>query len=68
MSGHRATHTTQATQEYLITLRNLIASNQRANVATLARRLHVSPQAASEMVGRLRSEGLVAQRDKRDLV
>ena len=30
---------TAATQEYLATLRNLVASNQKATVATLARRL-----------------------------
>lgn len=50
-----------------MTLRNLIASGQKATVATVARRLGVSPQAASEMVGRLRSEGLVEQGDSREL-
>jgi DtxR family Mn-dependent transcriptional regulator len=58
---------TAATQEYLVTLRNLIASNQKATVATLARRLEVSPQAVSEMVGRLRGEGLVVVGDNREL-
>jgi len=66
MSAPRPAHTTQATQEYLVTLRNLIASGQHATVATVARRLGVSPQAASEMVGRLRSEGLV-KGDSREL-
>ena len=67
MAEARSKRTTQATQEYLVTLRNLIASDQRASVAMLARRLHVSPQAASEMVGRLRNEGLIEQSDNREL-
>jgi DtxR family Mn-dependent transcriptional regulator len=67
VSAPRPTRATQATQEYLVTLRNLVASGQRASVATLARRLHVSPQAASEMVGRLRGEGLVVQGDRHEL-
>jgi DtxR family Mn-dependent transcriptional regulator len=58
---------TAATQEYLAALRNLIASNQKATVATLARRLDVSPQAVSEMIGRLRNEGLVDVGDNREL-
>jgi DtxR family transcriptional regulator, Mn-dependent transcriptional regulator len=58
---------TAATQEYLAALRNLVASNQKATVATLARRLNVSPQAVSEMIGRLRSEGLVDASDSREL-
>lgn len=58
---------TAATQEYLATLRNLVASNQKATIATLARRLNVSPQAVSEMIGRLRSEGLVEVGDNREL-
>jgi DtxR family Mn-dependent transcriptional regulator len=58
---------TAATQEYLATLRNLIASNQKATVATVARRLNVSPQAVSEMIGRLRTEGLVEVGDNREL-
>ena len=64
---NNAAHTTQATQEYLVTLRNLIASEQKATVATVSRRIGVSPQAASEMVGRLRSEGLVELGDNREL-
>src|SRR5206468_1515582 len=54
-------------QEYLACLRNLVASEQHATVTTLARRLHVSPQAASEMVQRLRSEGLVELSESREL-
>ncbi len=58
---------TAATQEYLAALRNLVASNQKATIATLARRLNVSPQAVSEMIGRLRGEGLVDVGDNREL-
>jgi DtxR family transcriptional regulator, Mn-dependent transcriptional regulator len=58
---------TAATQEYLAALRNLVASNQKATVATLARRLNVSPQAVSEMVARLKTEGLVDVGDNREL-
>ena len=62
-----ASSRTAATQEYLATLRNLVASNQKATVATMARRLNVSPQAVSEMIGRLRGEGLVEIGDNREL-
>jgi DtxR family Mn-dependent transcriptional regulator len=58
---------TAATQEYLAALRNLVASNQKATAATLARRLNVTPQAVSEMIGRLRAEGLVEVADNREL-
>jgi DtxR family Mn-dependent transcriptional regulator len=58
---------TAATQEYLATLRNLVASNQKATIATMARRLNVSPQAVSEMIGRLRTEGLVQVGENREL-
>jgi DtxR family Mn-dependent transcriptional regulator len=58
---------TAASQEYLVTLRNLISSEQPATVTTLARRLHVSPQAASEMIHRLQGEGLVDHGDGRQL-
>jgi len=50
-----------------VTLRNLIASDQRATVTELARRLEVSPQAASEMVGRLRADGLIAPSGGREI-
>jgi DtxR family Mn-dependent transcriptional regulator len=67
MPAPRPAHATQATQEYLVTLRNLIASGQKATGATVARRLGVSAQAASQMIGRLRSEGLVEQGDSHEL-
>jgi DtxR family transcriptional regulator, Mn-dependent transcriptional regulator len=58
-SSHREGATSGAAQEYLACLRNLISSGQQTSVTTLARRLGVSPQAASEMLQRLRTEGLV---------
>ncbi len=67
MAAARSGHNTAATQEYLAALRNLVASNQKATIATIARRLNVSPQAASEMMSRLRSEGLVTDADNREL-
>ncbi len=51
-----------------MTLRNLASSGQQATVATLARRLEVTPQAASEMVTRLRAEALVAPSESREIV
>jgi DtxR family transcriptional regulator, Mn-dependent transcriptional regulator len=67
MGSAREAPITSATQEYLVTLRNLVSSGQPATSAGIARRLGVSPQAASEMIHRLRAEGLVAQRDGRQL-
>ena len=50
-----------------MTLRNLISSGRRASITGIARLLHVTPQAASEMVHRLVAEGLVEQGDGREL-
>ena len=58
----------RATQEYLVVIRNLISSGQPATVATVARRLEVTPQAVSEMVTRLRAEHLIAPAESRDIV
>ena len=66
-TGREPTGTSSAAQEYLACLRNLVASGQHATVTTVARRLHVSPQAASEMVQRLRGEGLVELSESREL-
>jgi len=65
--GREPTGTSSAAQEYLACVRNLVASGQHATVTTVARRLHVSPQAASEMVQRLRGEGLVELSETREL-
>jgi DtxR family transcriptional regulator, Mn-dependent transcriptional regulator len=66
-NARQTTPATAASGEYLVGLRNLISSGQRPTVTSLARRLHVSPQAVSEMIGRLRSEGLVDPGDGREL-
>lgn len=59
---------THASLEYLVTLRNIAASGQQATVASLARHMHLSPQAASEMVQRLIADKLVQHVDRRGLV
>jgi DtxR family Mn-dependent transcriptional regulator len=56
-----------ASGEYLVALRNLLASGERPTTAALARRLHVTPQAASEMVRRLAGDGLASTGDDRVL-
>lgn len=68
MQQHRQhVSASRATQEYLVTLRNLSSSGQKATMALLARRLEVSPQAVSEMVARLRSENLIAPSEGREV-
>ena len=49
-----------AAQTYLLTIRSMAGAGQRPRAAALARRLGVSAQAASEMIGRLAADGLVA--------
>jgi DtxR family Mn-dependent transcriptional regulator len=57
----------QAAQGYLLALRSIEGAGQVGRTTALARRLGVSTQAASEMVGRLVAEGLVRQADHREL-
>lgn len=57
----------EAAQSYLLALRAMTALGGRAMTAALARRLGVSVQAASEMVGRLVNDGLVAIEPDRTL-
>ena len=66
-SGESAAPTT-ASLEYLVTLRNTIASGQPGTVAALARTLHISPQATSEMIHRLVADGLVTHGEGRELI
>ncbi|MBA2489898.1 MAG: metal-dependent transcriptional regulator [Chloroflexi bacterium] len=55
----------EAAQAYLLALRAMTALGDRAMTAALARRLGVSVQAASEMVGRLVNDGFVGvERDR----
>jgi DtxR family Mn-dependent transcriptional regulator len=49
----------EAAQGYLLTLRSMAGSEAPAMTSALARRMGVSVQAASEMVGRLAADGLV---------
>jgi len=48
-------------------MRHLIASGRPPTISAIARRMEVSPQAASEMIARLRADGLVCHGDGRDL-
>jgi DtxR family Mn-dependent transcriptional regulator len=56
-----------ASLEYLVTLRNIVASGQQGTIAELARHLHISPQAVSEKVHRLVADGLVRHGARREL-
>lgn len=56
-----------AAQSYLLTLRSIAGAGDRVRVSSVARRIGVSAQAASEMVGRLVSDGLVAVGDNHEL-
>jgi DtxR family Mn-dependent transcriptional regulator len=56
-----------AAQAYLLTLRSMAGAGERARAASLSRRLGVSAQAASEMVGRLVADGLVTVDAKHEL-
>ena len=57
----------EAAQAYLLTLRSMEESGTAPITASLARRMHVSVQAASEMVSRLSVDGLVEVRSDRTL-
>ncbi|HTS15082.1 MAG TPA: metal-dependent transcriptional regulator [Candidatus Sulfotelmatobacter sp.] len=57
----------EAAQHYLLALRAMTDASSTTQGAILARSLHVSPQAASEMVGRLAAEGYVHVADGREL-
>jgi hypothetical protein len=49
----------ESAQIYLLTLRSMAGAGIPAMTAALARRMHVSTQAASEMVARLGHDGLI---------
>jgi DtxR family transcriptional regulator, Mn-dependent transcriptional regulator len=57
----------EAAQAYLLTVRSMAGSGQQVTTAGLARRMGVSVQAASEMVGRLTSDGFVNHGGDRSL-
>ncbi|HXX61512.1 MAG TPA: metal-dependent transcriptional regulator [Candidatus Sulfotelmatobacter sp.] len=57
----------EAAQHYLLAVRAMTDGGTTTQASVLARSLHVSPQAASEMVGRLVADGLVHVADGREL-
>ena len=57
----------EAAQHYLLALRAMTDGETTTQASALARSLHVSPQAASEMLGRLASDGLVRVAEGREL-
>lgn len=56
---HSQTDLSDAAQIYLLTLRSMAGAGASSTTAGLARRMHVSTQAASEMVNRLAHDGWV---------
>ena len=65
--GDEAGGLTQAAQGYLLTLRSMAGAGLHPKSAALARRMGVSAQAASEMVGRLAHDGLLTVGSDREL-
>jgi DtxR family Mn-dependent transcriptional regulator len=57
----------EAAQAYLLTLRSMNGAGAPSTTSALARRMGVSVQAASEMVGRLTADGLVNHGSDRSL-
>lgn len=57
----------EAAQTYLLTLRSLTGDGAATMISAVARSMGVTTQAASEMVGRLASDGLVRLSDEREL-
>lgn len=67
MSKPRETMPSEAAQGYLLTLRSMTMLGGSAMTASLGRRMGVSVQAASEMVGRLAADGYVEVDAERSL-
>lgn len=62
MARHHVTHVhgpSEAVQSYLLAIRSMTSGGGSTMTSALARRIGVSVQAASEMVGRLHVDGLV---------
>jgi DtxR family Mn-dependent transcriptional regulator len=57
----------EAAQSYLLTVRSMAGAGSTPMTASLARRMGVSTQAASQVIGRLTAEGLVASSPHRGL-
>ena len=58
-SHESSTEVSEAAQIYLLTMRSMAGAGLPVMTASLARRMHVSTQSASEMVARLANDGLV---------
>lgn len=70
MTQHATEHLhplTEAAQGYLLALRVMTEGGTTTMVSAVARQMGVSTQAASEMIGRLTADGLVAMGSERDL-
>jgi len=70
MTQHAAEHLhplTDSAQGYLLGLRVMTEGGATTMVSALARQMGVSTQAASEMIGRLTADGLVAMGPEREL-
>jgi DtxR family transcriptional regulator, Mn-dependent transcriptional regulator len=66
-SDHDAGEITAAGQAYLLTARSMLTSGQPITVSALAARMHVSKQAASEMVARFVRDDLIAAGNAHEL-
>ena len=66
-SDHDAGEITAAGQAYLLTARSMLTSGQPITVSALAARMHVSKQAASEMVARFVRDDLLASGNAHEL-
>jgi DtxR family Mn-dependent transcriptional regulator len=62
-----AAHVSSAAQSYLLTLRSMAGAGDLPRAASLSRRLGVSAQAVSEMIGRLVGDGLVVVGNRHEL-
>jgi DtxR family Mn-dependent transcriptional regulator len=67
MSAREELQLSAAAQGYLLTLRSMTAAGVTPMTTTLARRMGVSKQAGSQMVGRLVADGLVSIGHAREL-
>ena len=67
MAAREEPQLSAAAQSYLLTLRSMSAAGVNPMTTSLARRMGVSKQAGSQMVGRLAADGLVSVASTREL-
>ena len=71
MTEHAASteplHLSSSAQTYLLTLRSVAGAGEPVRAAALSRRLGVSAQAVSDMLGRLAAEALVVINEKHEI-